>query len=319
MANPGWLSKNLKIIFSDLDFCNDKRTQTPHDPILEDVHAIGKTSYNTYEAGIYLESRLKPWRLDMKARAKYMAECAGRCLDTHQREQAWRMKLEHELTSRFDHEVNCTTCRAELWRALKDPTIATSFKTPQRRCQCSPSDKFDNIDDGLSRIFDCHIEEPIEHDESIPTTKKVGHRSAPDRVYGLRKTERVLRLLEETLTPSGDPIGQKVKSTPYNDRLHPLAFPFLILESKSEKSSDSRSDAQSQTAPALITCLEIQAKLADAVGGVNPEHASLRQQPLMWFLCHKGEQWYVAIAFIQNNPRSLHRYVSTLHCDNPPH
>lgn len=109
MANPGWLFKNLKIIFGDLDFCDDRRTPTPHDPILEDVHAIGKTSYNTYEAGIYLESRLKPWRLSMRARAKYMAECAGRCLETHQREQAWRMKLEHELTSRFDHEVNCTT------------------------------------------------------------------------------------------------------------------------------------------------------------------------------------------------------------------
>lgn len=170
----------------------------------------------------------------------------------------------------------------------------------------------------MSRIFDCHIEEPIEHDESIPTTKEAGRRSAPDRVYGLRKTERVLRLLEETLTPSGDLIGDRVKSTPYGDRLHPLAFPFLILESKSEKSSDSRSDAQSQTAPALITCLEIQAKLADAVRAVNPEHASLRQQPLMWFLCHKGEQWYVAIAFIHNKSRSLYRYVSLLHCNILP-
>lgn len=252
----------------------------------------------------------------MKARANFVAEYATRCLETYQREQAWRMKLEHELTSRFDHEVNCTICRAELWRAPKDPTLATSYKTPQRRCQCNPRDKNDDIDDGLSRIFDCHIEEPIEHDESIPMTKIVGRRSAPDRVYGLRKTERLLRLLTETSTPSGDLIGEKVKNTPYGDRSHPLAFPFLILESKSEKSSDNRSDAQAQTAPALITCLELQNRLAGAVRTVNPQHPSLQQQPLVWFLCHKGEQWYVAVACLHNKPRSPQRYVSTLHA--PP-
>ena len=308
MATADWLQTNLKIQFNEFDFHSSSLSEAPNKALFQDVRAIGRTSYEAYVAPIFLENRRKPWRSTMKAQAVHISKRAQRCLKTQQNEMEWRVKIESNVTNRFDTEVNCTRCRALIWRAEKDPTVATNFKTPRKECQCNPRNKDDNVDEGLSKIFDSHVETELTYDECIPPEFRLHPK--PDRVYGLRKTSRIRRLLQETPTPDGDLIGEKVRSTPYRERVEKLLFPFLVFECKSERSADSRSDAQKQSACAIIICLELQSKLADTVRSMKPEDQSLKQKPLVWFLCNKGEQWYISIASFCQANRSLVRYVS---------
>jgi hypothetical protein len=315
MATADWLRTNLKIKYNEFNFHNSSLSEAPNRALFEDVRAIGCTSYAAYVTPVFLENRRKPWRSTMKARAVHLSEYANRCLETQQNELEWRFKTESDVTKRFDIEVNCTRCRAVIWRAEKDPTVATNFEKPRKDCQCKPRNKDDNVDDGLSQIFDFHADTALEHDECIPPEHR--HHQRPDRVYGLRKTDRISRLLQETPTPDGDLIGEKVRSTPYEGKKEKLLFPFLVAESKAEGSADSRSDAQKQSACAIITCLELQAKLADTVRSMKPEDQSLKQKPLVWFLCNKGEQWYISIASFCQANRSSIRYVSGSRCARP--
>ena len=248
----------------------------------------------------------------MKAQAVHLSECAKRGLEAQYNEEEWRLTVEPLVTNRFDTEVNCTHCRAVIWRAEKDPTVATKYKTPRKDCQCKPRNKDDNVDDGLSRIFHFHASTRFEYDEAIPSENR--KHPKPDRVYGLQKTDRIRRLLQENSTLDGGLIGHKVKSSPYGTKYEQLLFPFFVSEAKAEKADGARSDAKKQSACAIITCLELQAKLADRVRSMKPEDQSLKQKPLVWFLCNKGEQWYISIASIRHADRSSIRYVSGSQC-----
>jgi len=70
------------------------------------------------------------------------------------------------------------------------------------------------------------------------------------------------------------------------------AFPFLVLEAKSEKGAESLSRAADQTAFAIRELLLIQEDFRVAAG----ENAEWDSGPLVWFLSFKGEEWKVCIA-----------------------
>ena len=140
--------------------------------------------------------------------------------------------------------------------------------------------------------------EKIDHDECIPAEYKLRTHREPDRVYGLQKTRRLARLLDDTSTPSGHIIGQTLRSSPFPSRSEQIIFPFMVLEAKSEKSQNSRSATQAQTACAIITFLQLQSKLTKAARDVCPDTRASLSQPLVWFLTHKGEQWSISAAFL---------------------
>lgn len=132
----------------------------------------------------------------------------------------------------------------------------------------------------------------------------------PDRVYGLQATRNFQKLLSKPIVtcpingmhPS---IGETIRASPFKEGLEPLLFPFLILEAKSEKSSNGFGDIQNQTAFPIMALLKLQEDLRAKVGDIAPEAS-----PLVWFFANRGDAWRVYGCYvIADNPP---RYVSNL-------
>ena len=148
---------------------------------------------------------------------------------------------------------------------------------------------------GISPLFDDRAEEAIvyspELQAELPTRQ-----DRPDRVYGLRVTERLSRLLQ---------LAGTVRNSPFRVDGDPLVFPFLVIEAKSEKGSDAFTDTQAQTAFAIREMLSIQHQLAEAA----ERDGDWDSTPLVWFLSYKGEQWRASAAYI-HTAKGKTSYVS---------
>ena len=160
---------------------------------------------------------------------------------------------------------------------------------------------------GINPLFDCQIDEAIVYPPMLQSQLS-RREERPDRVYGLRQTrklERILGLPDKRPSANGQCISDTIRSHPFREDMEPVLFPFLILEAKSEKGSDSLSDAADQTAFSIRELLELQEGLRIAAG----ESLDWEADPLVWFLSYKGEEWKVCIAYIdtQNGHKN---YVS---------
>jgi hypothetical protein len=118
-------------------------------------------------------------------------------------------------------------------------------------------------------------------------------KKAPDRVYGLQMTNNFEMLLSTSLasTISNGPdttLGEIVRSCPFKEGVEPLLFPFLILEAKSEKSSNGFNDIQAQTAFPILALLKLQ---EDLLAKATDSH--LADGPLTWFFANRGDAWRV--------------------------
>jgi hypothetical protein len=95
----------------------------------------------------------------------------------------------------------------------------------------------------------------------------------PDRVYGLQATNNIEKLLStplpSTIDDSDLTLGDAIRSSPFKDGVAPLLFPFLILEAKSEKSSNGFNDIQTQTAFPILALLKLQEDLLAQVPDGN--------------------------------------------------
>jgi hypothetical protein len=150
-------------------------------------------------------------------------------------------------------------------------------------------------------LFDYNFGEAIEYPPEVQAVLPK-RKAIPDRVYGLRLTRRLERILScpdkrhSAADPESDQcIGDTIRSHPFKGDSEPARFPFLVLEAKSEKGSDSLSDAAYQTAFSIREMLSIQEELREAAG----EGPDWRAGPLVWFLSNKGEDWKVCIAYIE--------------------
>jgi hypothetical protein len=150
-------------------------------------------------------------------------------------------------------------------------------------------------EDGINPIFDDRADEAIVYPPALQS-ELPKREEKPDRVYGLRRTKRLERLLlwTEDKRPSaeGRPIGDNLKSSPFRPDGEPIVFPFLVIEAKSEKGADAFTDIEVQTAFAIRELLSIQDDLRQAA------EADWDGGPLVWFLSYKGEQWRVSAACI---------------------
>lgn len=156
-------------------------------------------------------------------------------------------------------------------------------------------------------MFDCQIDEAIVYPPELQSELSK-REERPDRVYGLRLTKRLERILcsaDKRPSAPGQSIGDSIRSHPFRDDAEPVHFPFLLLEAKSEKGSDSLSDAADQTAFSIRELLVLQENLRVAAG----EGPDWDAGPLVWFLSYKGEEWKVCIAYIDTENDCKH-YVS---------
>ncbi|KAL2127828.1 hypothetical protein VTI74DRAFT_10108 [Chaetomium olivicolor] len=208
--------------------------------------------------------------------------------------------------ARFTTEVACRKCRGRLWRSEQEVVTvchggapARSLRDRQRErkpCCCIPMGSQDGIHEhGISPIFDDRADEAIVYSPELQA-ELPKREEKPDRVYGLRRTKRLERLLlsTEDKRPSaqGKPIGENLKTSPFRPDGEPIVFGFLVIEAKSEKGADAFTDIDVQTAFAIRELLSIQNGLRLAAEeGVNWDAG-----PLVWFLSYKGEHWRVSAA-----------------------
>lgn len=110
---------------------------------------------------------------------------------------------------------------------------------------------FSNVN-SLNPIFSDRVQERIRHEDVVQA--KLPKKEHPDRVYGLRKTENIGRALARAS-------DRLIDFSPFDPAVDPLVFPFLILEAKSNKSSEGWDDVEKQTAFPIRTLIKLQEDL----------------------------------------------------------
>jgi hypothetical protein len=93
---------------------------------------------------------------------------------------------------------------------------------------------------------------------------------------------------------------------PFREVQDPVLFPFLVLEAKSEEGAGF-SHIETQTSFAILKLLNIQLRLKEA----NGRDSQWGTGPLVWFLSYRGDQWRIAVAYVQPENGVPH-YVSSL-------
>ncbi|KAF0645916.1 hypothetical protein FPSE5266_20014 [Fusarium pseudograminearum] len=296
------LMKKYNIFFDGpIDSIANPQWPSTCNTIFDHIRQLGKTDYSQYRESISADFTRSPWRSQVQRRAKRITEKAKLCLGSRRNESGWRLSLESEVMARFSVEITCRNCRGRLWRSEQEVVAATqpgddevnSLKARQSRrqsCTCNANGLAGEIQEqGISPLFDDRAEEAIvyspELQAELPTRQ-----DRPDRVYGLRVTERLSRLLQSAGT---------VRNSPFKVDGDPLVFPFLVIEAKSEKGSDAFTDTQAQTAFAIRELLSIQHQLAEAA----EKDGEWDSGPLVWFLSYKGEQWRASAAYIHTTKK----------------
>ncbi|KIN03109.1 hypothetical protein OIDMADRAFT_195711, partial [Oidiodendron maius Zn] len=277
-----------------------------HFQTFSNIQKLGRTGFVAFRESITIDSEDKPWRGQTRRRAERIVNLAKICREGRKNEPGWRLSVESEILARFTIEVACRRCRARLWRSELEATASSldrfseSLEERQKKripCSCRPGKR--GVDGyGVNLLFDDRAEEGIILESALQSVMQKKEQK-PDRVYGLRMTKRLERLLKWTedkrAAAAGKMIGETIKSTPFRPDGDPLVFPFLALEAKSEKGKDSFSDVETQTAFVIRSLLELQEDLRKAAG----EDSEWESGPLVWFLANKGEQWRVAAAYIE--------------------
>ena len=77
-----------------------------HRQTFADIKELGKKEYQVYSETVDVESDLKPWRAQIKTRAKRISGLANNCRNSRKNEAGWRLNVEPEVLARFTIEVN---------------------------------------------------------------------------------------------------------------------------------------------------------------------------------------------------------------------
>ncbi|KAI8632212.1 hypothetical protein F5Y19DRAFT_354295 [Xylariaceae sp. FL1651] len=319
------LMKKYKIEFvGPVDSLSD-RDQIPdhHHTIVSHIRHLSRNEFSQFRESIAVDSDERPWREQIRRRAERVASLADSCRKARKNEPGWRLTLESEILARLTVEVACRKCSGRLWRSEQEVTqvsisaeyepdllTAQNLKRRQEKrtpCICKSNRyKEDPAEQGINPLFDDRAEEPILYDNELRNQLQQQYQK-PDRVYGIRETKRLRRILEMEDRRSGAAgklIEETLRTTPFRSDGEPILFPFLILEAKSEKAVDSFTDVEMQTAFAIREFLMLQDSLRQAA----QEGDCWEAGPLVWFLSNKGEHWRVSIGYINfrsNKPRFL--------------
>ncbi|KAK5994182.1 hypothetical protein PT974_07625 [Cladobotryum mycophilum] len=289
--------------------------------IVSHIRQLGRTDFAQYHESITVDANERPWREQIRRRAQRIAGLAKRCLEARKNETGWRMALESEVVARFTVEVACRKCRGRLWRSEQEVAPASAEedgimpegrslrKRQEKRAPCMcRSDRHmeDPIEQGINPLFDDLADEAIVYSEEL-RSELPKRDERPDRVYGLRRTQRLDRILsmqDKRSGSGGKYIDETLRTTPFRADGEPILFPFLIMEAKSEKGDNSFTDIEVQTAFAIRELLLLQQELRQSAEVSEDWEGG----PLVWFLSNKGEQWRVSIGYMdltKSEPRFL--------------
>ncbi|KAF2190418.1 hypothetical protein K469DRAFT_697687 [Zopfia rhizophila CBS 207.26] len=141
---------------------------------------------------------------------------------------------------------------------------------------------------------------------SFPRPKKTGVPLKPDHVWGLSQTSKFTSALEahciRGITDSNNTkrVEEIISSSPYPTSDKPLLFPFLVAEAKQEKTLDTVSDIEKQSAFSIRTSLKKQKRLFESVKEDLPASDREPIVPLVWFFAWKGDEWHLYIGYAED-------------------
>ncbi|GKZ37575.1 hypothetical protein AbraIFM66950_009188 [Aspergillus brasiliensis] len=273
------------------------------------IKALGDYKYESYFAGVNIWTSQEPWKQQIKARADWLHQRAKRLYSQERNEAGWRFGLENDVLLRFSAEVACPKCRARIWQSEIQATLGSNQSERRARleqrqkerkpCQCPPSERIkDFYEAGTNSLFDSREEEFVVHDQLLRSQLP---KQAPDRVIGLQSTHNFEQLLsspvQSQLSGGGSfpTVLDAIRVTPFKSQADPLLFPFMLLEAKSGKSSNSFDAIQVQSAFPIHALLNLQEQLRSQVD-VSAEEETL--EPLVWFLASRGDTWKVYASYI---------------------
>lgn len=141
---------------------------------------------------------------------------------------------------------------------------------------------------------------------------------APDTVFAL-KVSGTLKEKLTALNRKGATVGKTLMAclnpTLFPNEAHPIVFPFLLGESKSESSCGSFTRINLQMALVIEESLNIQERLRQMAG----EECEWVAGPLVWCLSHHGPTWRLSAGYMRTrgkvkivSPRQQTVHVASL-------
>jgi hypothetical protein len=98
--------KKLNIVFEGpTDAIDQARLPDNCKTVFRHVQLLGKTEFETYRETVEADMHQKPWKEQVRRRARRISELAKRCLQGRKNESGWRLALESEVMARFMVEV----------------------------------------------------------------------------------------------------------------------------------------------------------------------------------------------------------------------
>lgn len=137
----------------------------------------------------------------------------------------------------------------------------------------------------INRLFQDKLDETPEYPPEVKELVPNGER--PDRIYGLRQTDKLRRALYDL---------EDLTITPFKKELNFMIFPFLVLEAKSAKTGDTFEDVDLQSSLAIMEVLRIQWELFTKAGRSD---TLCFQGPFAWYIAYKGHHWRLHAAFAE--------------------
>ncbi|KAK3377219.1 hypothetical protein B0T24DRAFT_666000 [Lasiosphaeria ovina] len=241
---------------------------------------------------------------DIGGRANILSSRARECQNDKLNEAEWRSRLEAFIFQRLDDEFLCRRCRGTFceWKIndnsgpSEDCAVAL-FADEQTRamCQCHHGSGPPPV---KSKLFG-YAQTGVPLDDDIASAVERTY-EVPDRVYSLRRVATLDHVLGQKDGRQGHENQTLRESLPYSlypKKERPLAFPFVLLESKSGTNTVSFDGINIQVAFVAEKMLRIQEQIR------GDESSS---SPLIWCFLHKGPKWRVSAGYYKpkENERS---------------
>lgn len=278
--------------------------------IVNDIKRVTKIKYESYGELTDVSARLRAQRNATRNQVIRIVSLAKRCEQLNSNEGEWRNALEPKVFRQFSMEVDCLKCHGRLWRSEIEASYPISTncfaKLKERRgnrteCYCGlQEDCTENYELDPYRMFRLGIDRTIKH--VYNSEKDLVKMERPDLIYGFVETRRFREALNKLPAGSENEIQYKsfVKSVS-----HPIIFPFLVCEAKSEQSTDGFRDIEAQTKFAIYTLLKLQEGLQNesAKHGISPPTC-----PMVWFFAYRGADWRIYICYIEKDKKGNSSY-----------
>lgn len=148
-------------------------------------------------------------------------------------------------------------------------------------------------EEGANNLFDYGAEDTILHEGS---EKRCLLQQRPNRIIGFRETNDIFAFLNKSPGWSARQCFTRLCSdlrlTPSEQHASPL-LPFLIVGARSHKAHETFSNMQTEASLPIQTLLKLQKDFWK-----RGTCASMKPEPLVWFLGYRGSDWRLYACYI---------------------